>query len=93
MVKSKKTTMYIVANEVFYEYTLSSSFNSEDAINYFDNQRFKILGNIADGETITRNIDVLNDAMIIFDNLTINEVELPENANVLDFELDGKLEV
>ena len=36
MVKSKKTTMYIVANEVFYEYTLSSSFNSEDAINYFD---------------------------------------------------------
>lgn len=93
MVKSKKTTMYIVANEVFYEYTLSSSFNSEDAINYFDNQRFKILGNIADGETITRNIDVLNDAMIIFDNLTINEVELPENANVLDFELNGKLEV
>ena len=93
MVKSKKTTMYIVANEVFYEYTLSSSFNSEDAINYFDNQRFKILGNIADGETITRNIDVLNDATIIFDNLSINEVELPENANVLDFELDGKLEV
>lgn len=93
MVKSKKTTMYIVANEVFYEYTLSSSFNSEDAINYFDNQRFKILGNIADGETITRNIDVLNDAMIIFDDLTINEVELPENTNVLDFELDGKLEV
>ena len=93
MVKSKKTTMYIVANEVFYEYTLSSSFNSEDAINYFDNQRFKILGNIADGETITRNIDVLNDATIIFDNLSINEVELPENDNVLDFELDGKLEV
>ena len=93
MVKSKKTTMYIVANEVFYEYTLSSSFNSEDAINYFDNQRFKILGNIADGETITRNIDVLNDATIIFDNLSISEVELPENANVLDFELDSKLEV
>lgn len=93
MVKSKTTTMYLNANEVFYEYQLSSSFNSENAINYFDNQRFKLIGNVADGETITRNVDVLNDAVIIFDNLSITEVAIPANSNILNFGLNGRLEV
>lgn len=93
MVKKKVTTMYLNAGDIFYSYELSSSFNSENAINYFDNQRFKALGNIAEGQSITRNIDILNEVFIIFDNLTISEVEIPANSNVLNFGLNAKLEV
>ena len=46
--------------KVFYHYELTSSFNSEKEINYFDNQRSKNKGNIEEGETITRNIDIEN---------------------------------
>ena len=42
------------------------SFNSEKAINYFDNQRNKASGNIADGESITRNIDIETEVGIIW---------------------------
>ena len=35
---------------LFYTYTLTSNFNSESAINYFDNQRAKNNGNIGEGE-------------------------------------------
>ena len=93
MVKKKVTTMYLNAGDIFYSYELSSSFNSENAINYFDNQRFKALGNIAEGQSITRNIDILNEATIIFDNISISEVEIPANSNVLNFSLNAKLEV
>lgn len=93
MVKKKVTTMYLNAGDIFYSYELSSSFNSENAINYFDNQRFKALGNIAEGQSITRNIDILNEVFIIFDNITISEVEIPANSNVLNFGLNAKLEV
>lgn len=93
MVKKKVTTMYLNAGDIFYSYELSSSFNSENAINYFDNQRFKALGNIAEGQSITRNIDILNEATIIFDNISISEVDIPANSNVLNFSLNAKLEV
>lgn len=93
MVKKKVTTMYLNAGDIFYSYELSSSFNSENAINYFDNQRFKALGNIAEGQSITRNIDILNEATIIFDNISISEVEISANSNVLNFSLNAKLEV
>ena len=73
MVKQKKTTYYFNAHKIFYQYTLSSSFNVENAINYFDNQRAKASGNIKSGEYITRNVDIESVANIIFDNLTTTE--------------------
>lgn len=78
MIKSKKTQYIISGNEkyLFYIYELTSSFNSEKAINYFDNQRNKAQGNIQEGESITRNIDINNSALIIWDNPTITEVSV-----------------
>ena len=78
MVKSKATNYTSVAGEtnIFYTYELTSSFNSEKAINYFDNQRNKATGNIAEGESITRNIDINNSAMIIWENATITEISV-----------------
>ena len=73
---------------VFYTYELSSNYNSEQAINYFDNQRNKSSGNIEEGNFITRNIDIENIATIIFDNLTIEEVVV-EDDNVLDCVLNA----
>ena len=83
LVKQKKTTMYPLTNDIFYEFTLTSSYNSENAINYFDNQRAKTEGNIKSGEYITRNIDIENSADIIFDNMTITE-ETIDNDNALN---------
>lgn len=78
MVKSKKTE-YVVIDKIinlFYIYELTSSFNSEKAINYFDNQRNKSQGNIQEGESITRNIDINNLATIIWDNPTITQITI-----------------
>ena len=70
MVK-KKTINRILANpsseeHIVYTYEMTSSFNSEQAINYFDNQRAKAKGNIGKSEYITRNVDIENVANIIF---------------------------
>ena len=90
MVKSKTIDMYLNANEIFYTFLLSSNFNSEDAINYFDNQRAKANGNIGEGETITRDVDIENTATIIFYDTIIQRTTI-ENLTELDFELDGVL--
>lgn len=90
MVKSKSINMYINANEIFYTYELTSNFNSENAINYFDNQRAKSNGNIGEGETISRAIDIENTALILFYDTEINEVQVA-NPTSLDFALDGVL--
>lgn len=87
LVKQKKTTMYFASGDIFYEYVLSSNFNSENAINYFDNQRTKAAGNIKSGEYITRNIDIENVANIIFDNLT--QTTLGTGDNVLNCALNS----
>ena len=88
MVK-KKTTKYIVtANQLFYDYELSSSFNSESEINYFDNQRSKHKGNLSEGDYITRDIDITNSANIIWHDTSIDEISITGN-NVLDCALDS----
>ena len=82
MVK-KKTINYITTQDnIFYTYELSSSFNSETEINYFDNQRSKMMGNIGAGEYISRNIDIENTANVIFYNLEVNEVEIDGNSTL-----------
>ena len=88
MVKKKKTSIIATTNDIFYEYELSNSYNSESDINYFDNQRDKASGNIGAGEFITRDIDIENSANIIFNNLVIEEVEF---NNILNSQLNAPL--
>ena len=76
MVKTKNIEYIVSGNQqkLFYIFELTSSFNSEKAINYFDNQRNKAQGNIQEGESITRNIDINNSANIIWNNSTITDI-------------------
>lgn len=87
MVKKKIITRFMpypsTEEEIFYTYELTSSFNSENAINYFDNQRAKAKGNIKDGEFVSRNVDIDSTANVIFFEGTIKEVE-PEGNNALN---------
>lgn len=73
LVVEKQTDMIVTGDQqvLFYTYKLSSSFNDENAINYFDNQRRKLSGNIGEGEYITRYIDIPSTTNIIFYGLTI----------------------
>lgn len=92
MVKVKETVISQTGDysEVFYHYQLSSTFEGETAINYFDNQRRKSTGNINESEYITRNIDIENTANIVFKELTTDEVVMVGD-NVLDCVLDSPL--
>ena len=91
LVTEKQIDMITTADqqELFYTYKLSSSFNDEGAINFFDNQRRKLEGNIEEGEFIPRYIDTGSSTNIIFYDVAINEITTPEN--VLDGELDVEL--
>lgn len=85
MVK-KKTIQRLIAEAqeiIFYTYELSSSYNDESAINYFDNQRRKASGNLGTGEFITRNVDIENSAEIIFDNLVITPISGNNGLNMV----------
>ena len=84
LVKKKQTKMFVSGeqNKIFYTYELSSSFNGENEINYFDNQRNKATGNISAGEYIDRNIDIENQALIIFKDVEIQEIQ-PQSTNAL----------
>lgn len=86
----KKKTIHIIStvDTIFYTYEMSSNFNTENAINYFDNQRAKNNGNIGTGEYIDRNIDLENTANVIFENRTITEV-VPVGDNELNCTLDA----
>ncbi len=88
MVKKKSIEIIATTGDVFYTYELSSSFNSEAAINWFDNQRNKATGNIAEGESITRNIDIESKATIVFSNATATEITITD-TNVLNAPLNA----
>jgi hypothetical protein len=90
MVKKKTMQIITTTDMTFYTYELTSSYNSESAINYFDNQRNKAKGNISEGQYIARNIDVENVSNLIFYDASIEEVQV-QNPTSLDFELDGVL--
>ena len=74
MVKKKESNYIKTVDTIFYTFVLTSSFNSESAINYFDNQRAKNNGNIKEGEFISKNIDIENQINIIYKNVTITEI-------------------
>ena len=88
MVKSKEIQINKTKNDesIFYIYTLTNTFNGENAINYFDNQRRKNSGNMEEGQFITRYVDITNECSIIFDNLQVEEIT-NELGNDLPVEL------
>lgn len=90
MVKSKKINYIATIDTIFYTFELSSNFNSESEINYFDNQRAKTNGNIKEGESISRNIDFMETANVIFYDTEINTVSVEDN-NVLNCPLNAVL--
>ena len=90
MVKKKSINYIVTADDIVYTYELTSSFNSETEINYFDNQRAKNSGNIGEGEFIARNIDIESTANIIFYGLEIEQIPTTGD-NVLDSVLDSPL--
>lgn len=79
MVKSKKINYLVNSNMIFYTFELSSSFNSEQAINYFDNQRAKSQGNIKEGNFISRNVDIEDQANIIFYDTSATVINITPN--------------
>ena len=88
MVKRKQTQYIATIDTIFYTYELVSNFNSENAINYFDNQRAKNSGNIGAGEYIARQYDIETTANIIFFD-TQNETISPEGDNILNCVLNS----
>lgn len=100
---SLKTTYLVIEKEIemivagdqqtiFYTYKLNSSFNDENSINYFDNQRRKLSGNIKEGQYIPRYLDLISLTNIIFFDLSIANIEIPGDIldGVLDIELVGQ---
>lgn len=87
MVRKKSIHRITTIDTIFYTFELVSSFNSETAVNYFDNQRAKANGNIGEGEYISRNIDIQSTANIIFYDTQANEITV-----VGDNELNCTLE-
>ena len=87
MVRKKAIHRITTIDTIFYTYELVSSFNSETAVNYFDNQRAKANGNIGEGEYISRNIDIQSTANIVFYDTQANEITI-----VGDNELNCTLE-
>ena len=87
MVKKKQINYIVTANVIFYTFELSSSFNSESAINYFDNQRSKTKGNIKEGQYVSRNVDLEESANIIFYDTTPTAITI-----TIDNKLQANLE-
>lgn len=89
LVRSKQVEMVVTGNQklIFYTYELSSSFNDETAINFFDNQRRKLEGNLSDNDYISRFIDIPSQTNIIFYGATITPVTID------DVTLEQELEV
>lgn len=90
MVKRKNIKYIATIDTIFYTYELTSSFNSEREINYFDNQRAKNKGNIGEGEYIARNIDLETNSLIYFYDTELSEVQVVGD-NILNSTLESPL--
>lgn len=88
MVKKKKINYIATQSTIFYSYELTSSYNSETQINYFDNQRNKANGNIGAGEYISRNYDIESTANVIFYDTSVEEITVVGD-NVLNAPLNA----
>lgn len=90
MVKKKSINYIATQSIIWYTFELSSNYNSESAINYFDNQRAKRAGNISESDYIIREIDINNTAQIKWQNTTITETTITGD-NVLNAPLNAPL--
>lgn len=90
MVKKKSINYIATQSVIWYTFELSSNFNSESAINYFDNQRAKRAGNIAQGDYIVRDIDIYNSTQIKWQNTSISEITITDD-NILNAPLNAPL--
>lgn len=94
LVTDKQIEMTTTADQqvIFYTYKLSSSFNDESSLNFFDNQRRKLEGNIEEGEFIPRYVDLPSSTNIIFYDLNSSEIPIPNDVldGILDIELVGE---
>lgn len=90
MVKKKSINYIATQSVIWYTFEMTSSFNSESAINFFDNQRSKRAGNISQGEYITRDIDIYNTAQIKWQNTEVEEIQV-DGDNILNAPLDAPL--
>ena len=92
MVRAKNTNVLQSGDftQIKYEYELNSNFNTENELNFFDNQRAKANGNISQGEYISRNIDIEDTTNIIFSDLQICELIIDSN-NTLESNLETPL--
>lgn len=90
MVKRKDIKYITTIDTIFYTYELTSNFNSEREINYFDNQRAKNKGNIGAGEYIARNIDIEINSLIYFYDTELSEVQVVRD-NILNSTLESPL--
>lgn len=97
MITDKTIDMIVTGDQqvVFYTYKLSSSFNNENAINYFDNQRRKLAGTIQEGQYISRYIDIPSTTNIIFYDVSSGTMDIPNDIleGELDIELSGTKEI
>lgn len=97
MITDKTIDMIVTGDQqvVFYTYKLSSSFNNENAINYFDNQRRKLAGTIQEGQYISRYIDIPSTTNIIFYDVSSGTMDIPNDIleGELDIELSGTIEI
>ena len=60
------------SNYILYTYELNNNFNFENYINFFDNQRAKLIGNIKEGEYINRYVENFKTYSITFNPPNIN---------------------
>jgi hypothetical protein len=60
-----------LTNQIFYTYELKNNFNVENELNFFDNQRAKLIGNIQAGEYIDKYINYNDSIQIIFNEPVI----------------------
>jgi DNA-binding LytR/AlgR family response regulator len=90
MVKKKTINVLATTGDIFYTYELSNTYNSENEINYFDNQRAKANGNISSNDYITRNIDIDNIVYVEADkrytNIRTNEDNYLCNESISSLE-------
>ena len=89
LVKKKTINIISTVDTIFYTYEMTSNFNTENAINYFDNQRAKNSGNIGEGEFIDRNANIENTANVLFYNRTIGIPTSVVNDNTLNCVLNS----
>lgn len=72
-----KKTMQIIqnnadsTNQIIYTYELKNNYNFENEINYFDNQRAKLKGNIEEGQFINKYFENIETVQITFDTPVI----------------------